>query len=231
MKILEVYRDFAAGAPDELTAGVLITTWYDGTPVIAIALCYCGALETGERLVQPLRRLGRPILDTVRPMAYTGLQTMFDATNPPANWYYKTGYLDGTKFREDRLIDGLLDHCEFPSPSPLSRIYIEHLGGAMGRVPVEQTAFVHRSAPFDLIVIAGGFRPEDAEKNFAWARATSDAMRPFMSGGSYVNYLGADAGKDAVRAAYGSAYARLVALKNRYDPDNLFRLNQNIRPA
>ena len=88
-----------------------------------------------------------------------------------------------------------------------------------------------RSAPFDLIVIAGGFRPEDAEKNVRWARATSDAMRPFMSGAAYVNYLGADAGIDAVRSAYGPAYPRLVALKDRYDPANVFRLNQNIRPS
>jgi Berberine and berberine like len=108
--------------------------------------------------------------------------------------------------------------------------YIEHLGGAMGRVPCEDTAFVHRSAPFDLIVIAGGFRPEDTEKNVRWARATSDAMRPFMSGGAYVNYLGADAGIDAVRSAYGPAYQRLVTLKDTYDPANVFRLNQPGEP-
>lgn len=230
-EILEIYRDFAASAPDELTVGLLITTWHDGTPVIAAALCYCGAVEAGERVVAPLRRLGRPMLDAVRPMAYGELQTMFDATNPPGGWYYKTGYLDGEKFGQDRFIDVLLDQCGFPSPTPLSRIYIEHLGGAMGRVPPMQTAFVHRAAPFDLIVIAGGFPPEDAEKNIAWARATSDAMRPFMSGAAYVNYLGADAGLEAVRSAYGPAYARLAALKDRYDPHNIFRLNQNILPA
>ena len=229
-EILELYRDLVVSAPDELTVGMLITTWHDGTPVIAAALCYCGAVEVGERVIAPLRRLGRPMLDAVRPMAYGELQTMFDATNPPGCWYYKTGYLDGDTFCDDGFIDTLLEHCDFPSPSPLSRIYIEHLGGAMGRVPSEETAFVHRSAPFDLIVIAGGFRPEDAEKNVRWARATSDAMRPFMSGAAYVNYLGADAGIDAVRSAYGPAYQRLVALKDRYDSANVFRLNQNIRP-
>ena len=230
-EVLQVYRDLATSAPDELTAGVLVTTWHDGTPVIAAALCYGGAVDVGERVIAPLRRLGRPILDAVRPMAYAELQSMFDATNPPGCWYYKTGYLDANRFREDRFIDILLERCDFPSPSPLSRIYIEHLGGAMGRVPRDETAFVHRSARFDLIVIAGGFRPEDAEQNIRWARATSDAMRPFMSGGAYVNYLGADAGIDAVRSAYGPAYQRLVALKDRYDPANVFRLNQNIRPS
>ena len=230
-EILRLYRDYAPGAPDELTVGILITTWFDGTPVIAIALCYSGTAETGERVVQPLRRLGSPMLDTVRPMNYGELQTMFDATNPPGAWYYKTGYLEGEQFAEDRFIDVLLDHCDFPTPSPLSRIFIEHLGGAMGRVDATDTAFVHRAAPFDLIVIAGGYRPDEAEKNVRWARSTSDAMRPFMSGAAYVNYLGPDATREAVQSAYGPAYARLVALKDRYDPRNVFRLNQNIRPA
>jgi FAD/FMN-containing dehydrogenase len=229
--VLALYRDFAPTAPDALTVGILITTWFDGAPVIAIALCYSGAPDAGERAVAPLRRLGAPILDTVRPMTYGELQTMFDATNPPGAWYYRTGYLDGGTFASPAFVDALLAHCEFPTPSPLSRIFIEHLGGAMGRVPVEATAFTHRAAPFDLIVIAGGYRAEEAEANVRWARATTDAMRPFMSGAAYVNYLGADATADAVRAAYGPAWERLVALKDRYDPTNLFRLNQNIRPS
>lgn len=230
-EILERYRDFAPVAPDELTVGILITTWFDGTPVMAIALCWSGALDEGARVIEPLRRLGAPILDTVRPMAYGELQTMFDTTNPPGAWYYKTGYLDGEAFGSDPFIDTLLDHCGFPTPSPLSRIFIEHLGGAVGRVPADATAFVHRAAPFDLIVIAGGFRPEEAEANVRWARATTDAMRPFMSGAAYVNYLGADATREAIQSAYGPAYDRLVALKDRYDPTNFFRLNQNIRPT
>jgi FAD/FMN-containing dehydrogenase len=199
--VLERYRDVTMTAPDELVVGALVTTWFDGTPVIALAVCYSGRI-----------------------------QTAFDATNPPGAWYYKTGYLDGAQFGGALFVETFLDHCDFPSPSPFSRVYLEHLGGAMGRVPADQTAFVHRAAPFDLIVIAGGFRPEDAEKNIQWARDTSNAMRPFMSGGAYVNYLGADASQEAVRMAYGPAYARLVALKDRYDPHNVFRLNQNIRP-
>ena len=188
-------------------------------------------MEVGERLVRPLRALGSPILDGIRPMAYGELQTMLDATNPPAAWYYKTGYLDGGKVQGASFVDALADHADFPSPSPLSRIVIEHLGGAVARVPADATAFVHRGAPFDLIVIAGGFRPDEREKNVQWARETSAAMRPFQSGAAYVNYLDGDAGADAVRAAYGPAYDRLVALKDRYDPDNVFRLNQNIRPS
>lgn len=229
--VIALFREQAAKAPDELTLGTLVTTWSDGEPVIAVPLCYCGAIEQGERLVQPFRALGSLKVDGVRPMTYGELQTMFDATNPPGAWYYKTGYLDGDAVHGDGFVETLLEHGDFPSPSPLSRIYVEHLGGAVARVRPDETAFVHRHAPFDLIVIAGGFRPEETDKNMQWARATSSAMQPFMSGGTYVNYLGADAGVDAVRSAYGPAYERLVALKNRYDPDNVFRLNQNIKPS
>lgn len=229
--VFDVYRGCVASAPDALTMAVLITTWTDGTPVIAVVLCYSDRVDRGEPLIQPLRRLGPAIVDTIRPMRYGELQTMFDATNPPGGWYYRTGYLGGPKVLDDDFVDRLLAQTNFPSPSPLSRIFVEHLGGAMARVPPEATAFVHRAAPFDLIVIAGGFAAEDAQKHLTWARGVSSAMQPFMSGGAYVNYLGADAGADAVRAAYGPAYDRLVALKNRYDPDNVFRLNQNIRPT
>jgi FAD/FMN-containing dehydrogenase len=199
--------------------------------VVAVVACYSGTVDEGERLVRPFRTLGAPLLDGIRPMAYAELQTMFDATNPPGAWYYKTGYLDGQAMQGDRFADVLLEHCDFPSPSPMSRIFIEHLGGAMGRVPVDATAFVHRRAPFDLIVVAGGFAAPATEANVRWARATSSAMSPFMSGAAYVNYLGADAGREAVRAAYGPAYDRLVTLKDAYDPDNVFRLNQNIPPS
>jgi FAD/FMN-containing dehydrogenase len=230
-ELFRVYRECVATAPDELTAAVLITTWSDGTPAIAVVVCHSGDLGVGEGLAQPMRSLGAPIVDTIRRMRYGELQTMFDATNPPGAWYYRTGYLKGENVLGDDFVDVLLAQTNFPSPSPLSRIVVEHLGGAMARVPADATAFVHRAAPFDLIVIAGGFGPEETEKNVAWARGVANAMRRFMSGGAYVNYLGADAGADAVRGAYGPAWDRLVALKTKYDPDNVFRLNQNIRPA
>jgi hypothetical protein len=229
-ELLDIFREQADKAPDELTLGVVITTWHDGHPVVGLVACYSGELGDGERCLRPFRGLGAPLIDGIRPMAYAELQTMFDATNPPGAWYYKTGYLDGSAMRGDRFVDVLLEHADFPSPSPMSRIFIEHLGGAMGRVPADATAFVHRTAPFDLIIVAGGFPVEATERNMKWARATSSAMRPFMSGAAYVNYLGADAGTEAVKAAYGPAYERLVTLKDRYDPHNVFRLNQNIRP-
>jgi hypothetical protein len=159
-EVLELYREHVVGAPDELTADVIITTWFDGEPIVAIVPCYSGPMEIGERLLQPFRKLGAPVVDSVRPMAYAELQTMFDATNPPGAWYYKSGYFDAEKVKAEGVVDVLIDQCDFPSPSPLSRIVIEHLGGAVARVRPEDTAFSHRAAPFDLIVIAGGFGRE-----------------------------------------------------------------------
>lgn len=230
-EVLERYREFAVRAPDELTAHILITTWFDGSPVIAVGLCYNGEPSAGERVVQPLRDIGAPIADTVRRMAYAEIQTMFDSTNLPGNWYYKTGYFEAGKVGEERFVDTLIAQCDFPSPSPFSRVIIEHMGGAIARVDPAATAFPHRSAPFDLIVIAGGFRADETEKNMRWAREAWGAMRPYMSGGFYVNYLGADVGVEGVRGAYGPAYEKLEKLKAKYDPDNVFRLNQNVSPA
>jgi FAD/FMN-containing dehydrogenase len=230
-EVLEVYREVALKAPDALVIHVIITIWTDGTPVIALVLCYNDDAATAERVFQPLRRLRRPLLDTVRAVPYVELQTSFDATNPPGHWYYKSGYFAAGTLENDRAIDVLLDHCDFPTPSILSRVVIEGLGGAMGRVDPDATAFVHRNAPFDLIVIAGGFEREEAPKNFAWARDAWSAMHEFLSGGIYVNYLDGDQGADGVRAAYGAAYQRLAALKQKHDPENVFRLNHNIRPG
>jgi len=227
--VLAFYREYASAAPDDLTVYVLITVWSDGRPVIAIVPCYNGPPERADEILRPLERLGAPLLDTVRRVPYGEWQTMLDATNTPGAWYYKSGYLDDGKVRDERFIDTLLGQCDFASPSPFSRIVIEHLGGAVGRVAPDATAFTHRTGTFDLIVIAGNFRPDETDKNVAWARRAWSAMRSFMSGGVYVNYLDADEGAERVKAAYGPTYERLQSVKRRYDPDNIFRLNHNIR--
>jgi len=230
-EVLQVYREFALTAPDELVIHVIITIWTDGTPVIALVACYSGDAAAAEGVFQPLRRLGDPLLDTLRSVPYREFQSSFDATHPPGHWYYKSGYFGAGAFEQDRALDTLLDHCDFATPSILSRVVVEGLGGAMSRVDPAATAFVHRRAPFDLIVIAGGFEREKAPQNAAWARKAWSAMREFLSGGIYVNYLDGDQGAEGVRAAYGPAYERLAALKRTYDPENVFRLNHNIQPA
>jgi len=229
--VVEVFRSLSLDAPDELTVHVLMSTWFDGTPVIAVALCYCGPEESAQGVLRPLRRLGTPMTDTIRRMTYGELQTSLDSTNPAGGWYYKSGYFDATRGDTAEALAATLQHVDFPHPSILSRVVIEGLGGAMARVPESETAFVHRRAPFDLIVIAGGITREQLHRNAAWARGVWAAMKPFLSGGIYVNYLDGDQGSEGVEAAYGPAYARLAALKATYDPDNVFRLNHNIAPA
>jgi FAD/FMN-containing dehydrogenase len=228
--VLRAYRDVAGHAADELSLYVVITVWPDGTPVIAVVPCWLGAVDEGERAIAPLRRLPGAIVDDVRPRPYAELQTMFDATNPPGAWYYKSGYFAAGRTLDDDVVDVLLAQSDFATPTMLSRIVIEQLGGAIARVAPDETAFFHRASSFDLIVIAGGFAREDAPRNIRWARTAWTAMRPFLSGGVYVNYLDADQGADGVRAAYGPVYDRLAAVKAAYDPGNVFRLNQNIAP-
>jgi hypothetical protein len=114
-ELLSVFRDVAEKAPDELTLGIVITTWHDGQPVAGLVACYSGEVADGARWLEPFRTLGAPLIDGVRPLAYAELQTMFDATNPPGAWYYKTGYLDAAGVGSDRFVDVLLEHCDFPS--------------------------------------------------------------------------------------------------------------------
>ena len=174
--------------------------------------------------------LGAPLLDAVRAMTYAELQTMFDATNPPGAWYYKTGYLDGRAVHGDRFVDVLLDHCDFPSPSPMSRIFIEHLGGAMGRVPPDATAFVHRDALFDAQYTTtwpAGAAAAAVARQHAWQQSFWQSMRPYASGQAYQNYVD-PALANWRQAYYGANLARLTQVKAKYDPNRVFRFPQAI---
>jgi FAD/FMN-containing dehydrogenase len=231
-EILRFYRDFTRDAPDELTAHAVLTKLpADGvTPVVAIVVCYCGSLQEGERVVRPLRALCPPLVDTIGPTPYTTIQQILDSTNPPSGyrWYYKSNFLSGLG---DEAIAAMLA-CSTRLPSPLSRILVEHHGGAMARVGKEETAYRYRDGKYNAVVITGWTDAADDAINIEWARATLRALEPFSSEGVYVNYLDGDEGSGRVEAAYGAAnYRRLVALKNVYDPDNFFRLNHNIMPT
>lgn len=231
-EILQFYRDFTSHAPDELTAHAVLTILpTDGiTPIVAIVVCYCGPLQEGERVVRPLKALGAPLADTIAPTAYTTIQQILDSTNPPSGyrWYYKSNFLMGLS---DEAIAVMRARCE-ALPSPLSRILVEHHGGAMARVGQEETPYRYRDGKYNVVVITGWTDPADDAANIEWARATLGALEPFSADGVYVNYLDADDGPRRVEAAYGAAsYRRLVGLKNVYDPDNFFRLNHNIKPT
>src|SRR5262245_1203123 len=225
--VLKFYRDFSGTTHDQLTTYAALLTSPDGAKVVVIGVCYTGALEDGERLVAPVRKFGPPLMDQIRPMAYTELQTTFEAGFPPRNQYYeKVHFLREIR---DEAISLLIDHFARVS-SPLSSSFFQQTGGAMQR---GNTAYAHRNALYNLILVAQWLDPKESQRHVRWTRDLWEALQPYSTGGFYVNDIGReeDDGADRVRAAYGHSYERLAALKKQYDPDNLFRHNQNIKPT
>jgi FAD/FMN-containing dehydrogenase len=230
-EVLRVFREQSASAPDELTRHAALTHAPDGsgTPLAAIAACDCGPLAEGAARVKALRALEAPVLDTLGPATYEDTNTtIYDAAFPRgARNYWKSSFLAEVS---DAALDALVEQFA-ACPSPMSGILLEHFHGAATRVGAEETAFPQRRESYNLIVASQWLDAKDDEANIAWARATYDAMRPYMAEESYVNYQTEDESGVALQHAYGRNYPRLVALKNRMDPTNFFHLNQNVRPT
>jgi FAD/FMN-containing dehydrogenase len=226
---LRFYREFAPAAPDDLSIYAALARTPEGDPTISFLPCYSGALDSGERLLTPLRKFGSPRADLVGPMQYTELQCMLDAQSPPGiHNYWKSSFL---MTLDDAAIDTLLAHF-VRAPSPRSTVFLEHFGGAAGRIDPGATAFGLRSGDYNLLILAKWADPREKEQNVDWARSFWDAIQPFASEAVYVNYLEADQeGARRLRGAFGPNYGRLVALKRKFDPTNFFRCNQNINPA
>lgn len=232
------WRDLEAGAPDESTQGALLFHFPDdasapeplrGAAVVGLGGVYAGPLEDGEKLLGPLREYGPPLADTFQPMPYNAAQRMADFLWPPGlQNYWKSSYL---KTLSDAAIDVLVDFFS-RVPSKRTVIVLEHNGdSAWDRVPDSATAFGRRAWPYNFLVTSAWSDPEDAERNISWTRALFAAMRPYAAPGAYVNYLGGDEGAEGLEAAYGAKLARLAALKAKFDPKNLFRMNPNIAPS
>ena len=225
------YDDYTRTCPDELGTFVAFVTSPEGERVMAIFVCYNGAVEEGERVLRPLREFGTPLADMIGPMPYVQVQRMMDEGFPAGRQnYWKSNFLKGL---DTEAIEIIVDHVA-KAPSPYSAVAIEQFSGAVNRVGMDDTAFNHRDARYNLLIV--GIWPDPTAKadNVKWVRDLWDAMEPYSSGGVYVNYLGeeADEGAERIKSAYGpEKYERLVALKNKYDPINLFRLNQNIKPS
>ena len=227
---LRFYHEFSATCPDEVSTVGLLLSAPDGTPAVGIAVCCCGPLEEGEAALKPLRRFGSPMVDLIAPRSYVEMQSLFDQNWPPGQLnYWKTSLL-----REpgEAAIDVLLDYAR-RRPTASCVIYLQQLHGAAGRVKPDATAFAHRFDHYDCGPWAIWQDPADTDRCIGWARECWDALRPFYEPGAYVNAVDDARGDDEerVRSAYGGNYERLVALKNKYDPANLFRLNANIRPT
>ena len=235
--LLRFFGTFTEGAPDALTATFVFVTApfapfipaaFQGQKACGVMFCYNGTQAEGEKAVKALLDFGKPALEMVGPMPYAAFQTMLDEGEPPGHMnYWKSHYLNEIR---PEAIESLVAHCA-EVPSALSEAHIQHLGAAVARVPTADTAFPNRRSPYVLNVLGKWTDPRENERNIRWVRSTWDAMRPFATGGIYVNFLG-DTTEDAVRASYGEGqYERLAALKAKYDPTNFFRMNHNIAPA
>jgi len=236
---LSFYRDWQVTLPDAITTIVVLRTAPEapflprevhGKPVVAMTACWSGLIEDGERELEPLRRFSRPLVDLIAPRRYLEHQSMFDASAPAGRQnYLKSGNLTALS---DAAIEVVLEQTS-QMTSPLSVTQIYQLGGAVSQVPEDDTAYSDRSAAFNWVISAQWTDPQDvkAEEHIRWTRDYHEALRSFTTGGVYVNFLMHE-GQGRVRAAYGERkYERLLALKHRYDPENVFRLNQNIAPG
>jgi len=235
-EVFRFYRDFISAVPDELTAYAFLFTAPEapfvpegmpGTPVAAVAFCYAGPVDEGERALRPLLEFGPPAGVVAEAMPYPALQSMFDASATPGMLnYWKSDFL---RELSDDAIDTILE-CHRSATSPLTQVFIEHVHGAALRIARGETAFGARGASYNFGIVSAWTDPAESDGQIRWTRDFAQAMQPFSSGAVYVNYLGEE-GDERVRAAYGESYDRLAALKLKYDPANLFHLNQNVRPA
>jgi FAD/FMN-containing dehydrogenase len=235
-ELLRAYRDFMLTAPDAvggafacLTAppAPFIPEAARGKPVTAMIMMYAGSIEEGEGVLAPLRKIGRPLVDLVQPMPYTAVQQLTDPGNPPGlNRYFKADFLDELS---DAAIDVFLQQASGIS-SPLTSVLLQPLGGALARIPADATPLRRRDAAYAYHALST-WMDDRHDHHIGWTRSLADAMKPFATGGIYLTYIG-DEGEERIRDAYGpEKYARLVAIKDRYDPTNMFHLNQNIRPS
>jgi len=235
-KVLRFYRDWIADAPDELTTIVVhrrvppisaIPAELHGKPVVTVICCYAGSVEEGARVIRPMKEFGSPLFDLCVPKPFVAHQSMFDASFPHGQWYYfRSANLAELN---DAVIDIVAERAQRMT-SPLTAFPIFQLGGAIRRVGDDETAFSGRDAGHTININATTATAAGFDEEREWSRSFWTALRPYHSS-VYVNFL-MDEGEERIRQAYGpERYDRLKALKRKYDPDNFFRLNQNIPPA
>ena len=229
-EVLRYYRDFIDGCPDEVTSITGMMTGEDGAPAVAVLLCYNGDFEEGKKVLAPMRDFGPPLVDTVGPLPYTSLQSMLDAATPEGRQNYEKAHFFSSL--SDGAIDTLIDGFSKVT-SPLSMLALQQVGGEMQRGAGQMAAYSHRDALYNLVIFTAWEDPGESELHIKWTRDIWAALEPYSTGGVYVNDIGRESeeGAEQIRSAFGAGYQRLVELKNKYDPTNLFRHNQNIRPT
>jgi FAD/FMN-containing dehydrogenase len=229
-EVLTFYRDFTKSLPDELTVFAALAHAPDGSgaKIAAMAVCHVGPTEQAEADIARLQAFGEPAMVEIGPMPYPVMNTLLDDAFPKgALNYWKANFVETF---DDGLIDVVVERFA-AVPSPMSAILFEHLHGEVTRVPVESAAVAQRDEGYNLLIPGVWMDPAETDTNIAWTRETYDALRPYFRAGRWLNYLGDDEPANAIRAAYGPNYERLVELKRKYDPENVFHLNHNIDPA
>jgi hypothetical protein len=225
-KLLRSFADFAASVSDEFFAMVDIVPTPEGHRVIAIEVCHCGPRAAAERELAALRKIGTAVQDSLGPAPYTELQSRIDKDYPAGRGYYlKSGFI---REISGVLIDRVVDHLE-AAPAPRCLASFIQLGGAISRVKPDATAYWHRNAGHSVLLAGFWDRPTDADAPRAWVKTGWELLEP-LTDGFYVNLLAPDEDERRIRDTYGANYDRLVALKRKYDPENLFRRNANVRP-
>ena len=235
-EVLRAYRDFVKDAPDEVTVWAVMRKApplpflpedVHGTEVLILATMYTGDMSEGEVALAPLRDIGEPIADVIGPHPFTGWQQAFDPLLTPGERnYWKTHDFDEMS---DAMLDTVLGYVA-TLPDPQCEVFNAHLGGAQGRVSNDATAYQGRNAAFLMNVHGRWSDASQDEGGVRWCRELWNATGQYATGEAYINFMTEEEG-DRLESAYGSSYQRLVELKNRYDPSNLFRLNQNIPPT
>jgi len=226
---LGFYRDLTQSAPDELT--VYFNLFADPAApeekLAAMIACHCGDPATAERDLKPLRDFGPPAADLIQHMPYPVINTLSDSGYPKGAFnYWKSAFLSDLSDSALEIMTSALQRC----PSPMSGLGIVPYLGAVCRVAPDATAFAHRAPGYSLLIVSQWQDPNETDHNIAWAKETYEQLHPHLAGRQYLNNLAADDGRIA-RGLWGANYDRLVTVKRRYDPDNMFRLNHNINPA
>jgi len=234
-EVMRWYRDFILAAPETLNGFFAYLTVpsvdpypkdLQGMKVCGVVWCFTGAETDADAVFKPVREFGPPLMHGVQPMPFTALQSAFDAFYPPGHqWYWRADFV---KTLSD---DAILEHQRYgvEMPTPLSTMHLYPIDGAAHRPNQADTPFSYRDARWAQVMVGVSPDPQDAPKITAWTKSYWEALHPHSAGGAYVNMM-MDEGEERIRASYRGNYDRLVAVKRQFDPDNLFRVNQNIRP-
>ncbi|HEY3145082.1 MAG TPA: FAD-binding oxidoreductase [Dongiaceae bacterium] len=229
-EVLHFFRATTQSLPDDMmaVAGLIHAPDGSGTKLAAMVVAHFGPPDVAAAAVKPIQQFGTPAVNTIGPISYCQLNAMLDGAYPRgALNYWKSSFLSGLS---DEAIERLIDSFA-KCPTPMGQLLLEHFHGAVSRVPIHDTAFPHRLEGHNLVILSEWMDPAISDRCIDWARETYATMGRFLGSGRYVNYLGDDEPGDPAAAAYGANYRRLQEIKRKYDPDNFFHLNQNIRPT